>query len=113
MRDLQHDQDRHDAEPDDGVAMPAIATVRTIWSSQLFCAAPRSCPADGDQHCHQGGQQGDLQRHRDARGDLLADRPDHIDVPKSPRAIPNEVEELQHQRTVETELGVRWRPPSG
>ena len=55
----------------DGVAMPAIAKVRTTMSIQVFCFSAEIVPSgmaisDGDH----GGEDRDLQRDRQARGDL-------------------------------------------
>ena len=55
----------------DGVAMPAIATVRTTRSIQVFCFSAEIVPSgiaidDGDDR----RQQRDLERDRQAGGDL-------------------------------------------
>ena len=93
----------------DGVAMPAIATVRTTWSIQLFCFSAEMVPSgiamsDGD-HCR---HHGDLERDRQrAAISSATGLPDHIEMPKSRREKSHDkVDELQDQRTLESELGV-------
>ena len=109
MRDLQHHQDRHDAEPERrrGDARDRHRAHDMIEPAVLVQCRDRA-QRDGDQHRHQGRQQGDLQRHRNARDDLFADRlaRPHRRAEIAPREARDEVEELQQQRAVEAELGV-------
>ena len=91
----------------DGVAMPAIATMRTTWSSQVFSFSAEMVPSGMaiataitvaiTAICSDTG--------RRVRISCETGLPDHIEMPKSKVAVvPEEVEELQDQRLVQAEL---------
>ena len=66
---------------------------------------------DRDQDGDHGRHHGDLQRDRQARRDLLGDRlaRPHRDPEVEAKEAPGEVQELEHQWTIEPELGVTDR----
>ena len=91
----------------DGVAMPAIATMRTIWSSQVFSLQRRDrAERDGDQDGDHRRHQGDLQRYRQPTGDLVRHRParPHRRAEIEGEVAAQEVEELHDHRIVQAEL---------
>ncbi len=74
----------------DGVAMPAIATVRTIWSSQLFWCSAEIVPSGMAISTATRVASRAISSDTGTRVAIswLTGLPDHIDVPKSPRANP-------------------------
>ena len=91
----------------DGVAMPAIANTRTIWSIQLFCRsadmAPSGMAIRMAMTVAMTAISSDIGRR--SRDFVATGLPDHIEVPKSSVAVaPQEIEELHDQRIVEAEL---------
>ena len=91
----------------DGVAMPAIATMRTIWSSQVFSFRAEIVPSGmAIRTAITVAITRDLQRHRQAdwrsRGRPACPTTSSAEVEGD--VAPQEVEELHDQRIVEPEL---------
>ena len=82
--DVEHQHDRHDAEPEGrrGDARDRHHANEVVEPGILLQGGDRA-ERDGDQDGDHRRQDGDLERHRQADGDLVATGlPDHIEMPK-------------------------------
>ena len=112
MRDVEHDQDGDDPEPERRRcdSRDGDRTYHMIDPAVLLQGRD-SAERDRDEDGDHGRHHGDLERDRQARCNLFGDglaRP-HRDPEIEAKEAPYEIQKLENQRTIESKLGVTNR----